>query len=400
MKISMITPFPPDKEGPAEYSKMLVNRLNEKYNIDFQIIKRKYIKKCKLYDDCNYIILPIWENNLRSLITMIRYIIKFNPELIHLQYGPFPSYGGILGEPILLLLYILKLYNYPIIITFQSYLTYNNIKRIFNKFFMGQILSIIYYIYYYFIMLFILSCFNKILLLVIDSNSGIKKELFRLFPFYKDKIIETHNGILIPINSMGYKNFKLKNKYINKKILYTVGFIRRQKGYENLIKILPKLINNIPNILYVISGYAKSNDDKEYLKNIVKLVSNKSLNKYVEINNRYITNEEILYTLLYTDLFVVPYVFFEGPSGPLVLAREMGVKVLSTPNPLFMSAEKGGLITLNNKNPDINKIVEFINDSEKILDISEVDILNSDHNFDKIADQHYILYCTTKSSKK
>lgn len=59
----------------------------------------------------------------------------------------------------------------------------------------------------------------------------------------------------------------LRHNLVNKKILLTVSRLKKYKGHDTVINLMPQLLKRTPNLVYIIVG---SGPDKEFLKSLVK----------------------------------------------------------------------------------------------------------------------------------
>jgi len=85
----------------------------------------------------------------------------------------------------------------------------------------------------------------------------------------------------------------------DKKILLTVGRLVARKGHDMVIKALPKIIKEVPNLIYLIIGSGP------YRENLNKLVNQNSLQDYVEFISSVSQNDlAALYQVC--DAFIMP----------------------------------------------------------------------------------------------
>ena len=85
-------------------------------------------------------------------------------------------------------------------------------------------------------------------------------------------------------------------------VLLFFGYIRKYKGLDILIKALPLLIKEIPNIKLLVVG--ESYEEFSFYEN---LVSELHLTSYVKMENRFVANEEVGKYYSVCDLVILPY---------------------------------------------------------------------------------------------
>jgi phosphatidylinositol alpha-1,6-mannosyltransferase len=83
------------------------------------------------------------------------------------------------------------------------------------------------------------------------------------------KISVVSNGVDINRFKPGLEASAIIAKYnlYNKKVLFTVSRLRKYKGHDTVISLMPQLLKKTPSLIYVIGGSGK---DKEHLESIVK----------------------------------------------------------------------------------------------------------------------------------
>ncbi|HEY5123853.1 MAG TPA: glycosyltransferase family 4 protein [Ignavibacteria bacterium] len=134
---------------------------------------------------------------------------------------------------------------------------------------------------------------------IIANSSATKSEILA-FGFDNKKV-----GIVYP--SVDYNFFIKTDKNIaknvfefkNKFVIISVGNLIRRKGFDTMLKSISNIIDNIPDLLYVIKG---EGEDKEYLKSIV---AKENISRYVLfLDNIEYDKLPLLYSA--SDLFVLP----------------------------------------------------------------------------------------------
>ena len=134
----------------------------------------------------------------------------------------------------------------------------------------------------------------------IIANSNITKQ-----EIIDDGIIDSKIKIIYP--AVDYNFFKLSDKIKAKEnfnvkdkfVILSVGRLIRRKGFDTVLDILPKLIEHIPNLFYIIRGEGY---DKLYLQ---EKIANNKIEKYVRfIDDLPYSELPKLYSA--SDLFVLP----------------------------------------------------------------------------------------------
>lgn len=122
----------------------------------------------------------------------------------------------------------------------------------------------------------------------------------------------------------------------NKKILLTFGLLSRNKGLETVIRALPKIVANHPDVMYVILGNTHpgilKHEGEEYRDFLKQLAVDLKVEKNLMFINKFVSEEDLIDYLTAADIYITPY-FNEAQitSGTLSYAVGAGAAVVSTP---------------------------------------------------------------------
>lgn len=128
------------------------------------------------------------------------------------------------------------------------------------------------------------------------------------------------------------KLFKLESK----KVLFTFGFISRNKGIETVIRALPAVVAKYPETVYIVCGKTHPavlrHSGEEYRIFLLRLVKNLNLEKHVLFLNDFLDEKELFQYLYASDIYITPYLNeAQITSGTLSYAVGAGAAVISTP---------------------------------------------------------------------
>jgi glycosyltransferase involved in cell wall biosynthesis len=124
-------------------------------------------------------------------------------------------------------------------------------------------------------------------------------------------------------------------------LLSTFGLISPGKGLETALEALPAIVEQHPEVLYVIAGRTHPQiarrQGEEYRLMLERRIVDLGIEDHVEFDDRFLSVEELADLLAATDVFVTPYTNREqSSSGALTFALAAGCAVVSTP---FLYAE-------------------------------------------------------------
>jgi glycosyltransferase involved in cell wall biosynthesis len=170
--------------------------------------------------------------------------------------------------------------------------------------------------------------------LVVMAHKG--ERLLRNYgiPAHKIKMIP-HGG---PMVARGAEKIaKEKFGLAGRKVLSTFGLISPNKGIEDAIAAMPKIVEAEPDAHYLILGQThptiRKRHGEQYRETLIEQVNNLGLREHVQFVNRYLSMHDLLDYLLATDVYVTPY--YANPnqitSGTLAYAMTAGKVIVSTP---------------------------------------------------------------------
>ena len=155
-----------------------------------------------------------------------------------------------------------------------------------------------------------------------------------------------------------------------KDVLLTFGLLSPNKGIENVILALPKILSHYSNVVYMVSGAThphilRREGDKYrvYLQNLAKGLGVES---NVIFRNRFVTPREMVELIGAADIYITPYKHkAQVVSGTLAYALGAGKAIISTP---YLHAiellddERGTLVPFDDPEAIAAKTVELLGD--------------------------------------
>ena len=128
----------------------------------------------------------------------------------------------------------------------------------------------------------------------------------------------------------------------NRIVLSTFGLLSRGKGVEYAIEALPTLIDDYPQILYLVIGVThpgvRKYEGEAYRKELIDLVYSLGLERNVGFVNHFLGENELIRYLQATDVYLIPYPNKEQiSSGTLTYALGAGKAIITTP---FLHAQE------------------------------------------------------------
>lgn len=169
--------------------------------------------------------------------------------------------------------------------------------------------------------------------LVVMSRKGADI-LERTHQVDRRKIVVIPHGIPV----VGPKNAcaaKAKLGFDGRRLLLTFGLISPDKGIEDVIRALPSVVEQVPDLTYLIVGathpHVRAHRGEAYRESLVALAESLGVADHVAFENRYVDLDELTERLQAADVYITPYHKKEQvTSGTLAYAYGAGNAVVST----------------------------------------------------------------------
>ncbi len=150
-----------------------------------------------------------------------------------------------------------------------------------------------------------------------------------------EKIVLIHHGIPdVPfVDPHFYKDqFGVEGK----PLLLTFGLLSANKGIENVINALPKILEKYPNVVYFVVGATHPNvlrhDGEDYRLRLRYMARQKGVSDHLVFYNRFVSMKELIEFIGATDIYITPYLNqAQIVSGTLAYTVGAGKAVISTP---------------------------------------------------------------------
>jgi len=310
MKLAFIGTYPPRECGIGTFTNnlfksMLVNPESKRDGYEGFVVALNDNGLGYEYPD--EVKLVIRQEHQKDYLQAVKFINLSGADLCILEHE-FGIFGGQNGVYILPLLHRLEV---PLIVTLHTILkkpSYNE-KAVLQE---------------------ICKMAHKI---VVMSHKAVEF-LTSIYNVPKEKIALIEHGV--PDIHFSPEKSKKEFKLENKKVLFTFGFIGRNKGIETVIKALPKIVEKYPEVLYIILGKTHPNvlrhSGEEYRIFLMRLVKSLQLEKHVVFLNEFIDEQDLFKYLYASDIYITPYLNeAQITSGTLSYAVGVGSAVISTP---------------------------------------------------------------------
>ncbi|MGD0417876.1 MAG: glycosyltransferase family 4 protein, partial [Terriglobales bacterium] len=121
-----------------------------------------------------------------------------------------------------------------------------------------------------------------------------------------------------------------------KTVLLTFGLLSPNKGFENVIQALPRILSRHSNLVYIIAGathpHVRRREGDRYRLQLQALAKELGVKENVVFHNRFVSPQEMASLVGSADIYVTPYRYeAQAVSGTLAYALGAGKAIISTP---------------------------------------------------------------------
>ncbi len=294
--------------GIATFTSDLLNSVEKQFSSSSNLFAIAMNDEGKSYDYPQKVLYSINQSKQKDYLEAANIINTSNAQVACLQHE-FGIFGGWDGAYILTLLSKLSI---PLVTTLHTVLMNPspNQRRIMTE----------------------IANYSQKLIVMSHKSKLMLKEIYGI---PEEKIEMIFHGTP-DFSSIDSSHFKKRFKLEGKKMILTFGLLSPNKGIETVIKALPSLIKDFPDITYVVLGKTHPHVYQEhgdrYRESLVKLVEKLKLKPYVIFDERFVSIEELYAWLQASDIYVTPYKNKDqAVSGTLSYAMGAGNAIISTP---------------------------------------------------------------------
>jgi glycosyltransferase involved in cell wall biosynthesis len=156
-----------------------------------------------------------------------------------------------------------------------------------------------------------------------------------------------------------------------KDVLLTFGLLSPNKGIENVIQALPKILSCHSNVIYMVAGathpHILRREGDRYRAYLQKLAVDLGVEANVVFRNRFVSPEEMIELIGAADIYITPYKHkAQVVSGTLAYALSAGKAIISTPYlhaVELLDGERGMLVPFDDPEAIAAKTIELLGDN-------------------------------------
>jgi glycosyltransferase involved in cell wall biosynthesis len=284
----------------------------------------------------------IQEQDLDSYRRAADFLNFSNVDVVSLQHE-YGIYGGVAGGHILALLRDLRV---PVATTLHTVLRNPNTdqRRVMKK----------------------LADLSARMIVMSERGKDFLKEIYQI-PEYKIDLIPHGIPDMPFVDPTFFKDqFGVEGKFV----ALTFGLLSPNKGIEYVLKALPKVIQEFPDLVYIVLGATHPNLLREqgeaYRISLERMAQDLKIKKNVSFYNRFVEIRELTEFIGAADLYITPYLNeAQITSGTLAYAFGCGKAVISTPYwhaEELLAEERGVLVPFGDSDAIAHEMINLLRD--------------------------------------
>ena len=289
----------------------------------------------------------ISEGDIESYRAAADHLNASNVDLVCLQHE-FGIYGGKSGSHIIELLKLLKM---PVLTTLHTVLREPNLDQR--------------------VVMLKIAALSERLIVMSQYSSWVLREVYNVSA---EKIDLIPHGI----PDLPFERPEIYKELFScqgKSVLLTFGLLSQNKGFENVIQAMPRILSSHSNAVYMIAGathpHVRAREGDRYRIELQALAKKLGVEQQVLFVNRFVTHEEMASLVGSADIYITPYCHeAQAVSGTLAYAMGVGKAIVSTP--YWHAAElldhgRGVLVPFENPAAIATAAIELLADDEARL---------------------------------
>jgi glycosyltransferase involved in cell wall biosynthesis len=308
LKVAFVGNYSPRQCGIAAFTADLCETMAA-YCLDVDCFAIAVTDRPEGYTYPSRVKFEIFEDKPASYGTASEYINQSGAHVVSLQHE-YGIYGGTDGEHILSLMQKLQV---PVVTTLHTVLEAPNRSQ-------REVLSRI---------------IDHSIHIVVMNPASIAT-LTKLYNAPQSRMTIIPHGVPVmpKRNSLALKS---KLGLAHKKVLLTFGLLSIDKGIEFVIKALPHILTECPDVVYLVSGVThpkvKLHSGEHYRHSLEELSRGLGVAQHVIFNDNFISTTNIFELLAMADIYVAPYLKREQiVSGTIAYALGAGKPIIATPS--------------------------------------------------------------------
>ncbi len=335
LRLAIVAPFPPNPQGEAHYTGEYVHALVRQFpEVEVLVIAHELPnapQRERLAPNLE-VCRPIRPDRRWARHTgcwrVWREIRDFRPDIVHYCGGLLPYFGGIFGEPLVLLTRaVRRLGCRQLISSHNTWMAKDLDGLARQKGLRGPAAKAMRH-YYRGLIRSLSAALDSFNIVIAGEDSEIARQFVAENALPASNIaLEPHACTYRPQSRGAQQTAKEKLGIAGRRLVLAAGFVRPDKGYDVLLKAAPAVLTKFPDSQCWIAGEPSA--DHAYLRSLEQLQAAAPPDR-VRLDLRFLSDAELAQYMDAADIVVIPYLRSVGASGPIHHALGRGRAIVAS----------------------------------------------------------------------
>jgi glycosyltransferase involved in cell wall biosynthesis len=340
LRVGVIAGFPPDAYGEAHYAGQVFSTMASEHVDAVEIhvfaherADRPAVERVEPNLVVERVTRPGASRLSRTLATLalVRRIHRAGIDVVHVQGAHTALYGGFFGEPVSLVVRLLRRIGIPVVYTIHSTWTLGELDnswsarglparaaRTLSRYFAAQLRFLIR------------SC-DAVNVLISGMSRRVVDEFGAEFGIDPETLLtETHPCDPDPISAERCAAAKQQLGLPPGRLVLAAGFVRADKGFDVLVRAAGPLLREFQDVTVAVVGEPPRATDRIYAATLDDIRSGTANRERLVLRWGLMTDQTLDLWLTAADVIVAPYRRSIGASGPIHHALGRGKAVVAT----------------------------------------------------------------------
>lgn len=339
----MLSPLPPQKAGESSYTRALVEELAATGSVGVLAVTGPDATPLNAMGG-HVETATIWRG--RSLLYPLRtamFLRWKRPHIVHVQFGPHGDvYGGMFGEPMLLLLLILRAMGLRTTVTLHSTWMLSQVVNRVRSHRGLRWLSSVAVPFFKAYMKALDWGTDTVQLSTVKIDSHLKRMFLVEYGWKPEKVLEIPHPCRTDMQKLDREESLNRLALAGWQVVLMFGFVRRGKGIEMAIRAMEIVARNQPSAMLVVAGTPIDRDGEAYLREARDLVEAKHLQQHVRFDSDFIPDSSVPLYFSASRILLIPSTESIGASGPMHSQAGFGIPIVASDVGLHSRQALGG----------------------------------------------------------
>lgn len=334
MKVMLVSAFPPNPQGEANYAGLYWRELcRQRPGWRFHVVSQTTESGSPDGAPCT-VARVMHEKGMRrhfNWFRVLREAVRFRPDVVHVQSALYPDYGGIFGELLLLALVPLRLAGVSVVVAMHSTWMRDDVRGLAKSRGMQPWAARLVETYYALVVKSYVAVCSGFGIVASSESSPAVSRFKSDYGLNKATVFAEPHPCPTPVIGPSDRDRARSELGVQGRFVALVyGFVREDKGFHLALEAMADPRLQATEVYLVMAGRPQRGADEDYLRRLQSIVEQPGMSHRCRLVPRFLTNAEIDQYVLAADVVILPYTRALGASGPGHHAIGFGTSVIAS----------------------------------------------------------------------